>query len=187
VEKSIVCIEVFDNFLPEKYEKHLENLIFGIPEIGCDPLVSFLCKSEKTATQELGTQISFWHKLVDPTYQSEIFHQFMPVVEFAIHKVGSINHLAAKVYLIPPQKKQFVGDRKHYELHVDRKERHKVVIYYINDSDGATYIYEKDRKTIKEIVEPKKGRMVIFDGDLPHGGGIPLMSNRSVINMNILY
>ncbi len=86
-------------------------------------------------------------------------------------------------------------------LHVDRNESHIVIIYYINDSDGDTMIYEdNDNKHLnklgKEIdfnnfklikkITPKKGRVVVFDGNLWHYGKFPTKGERNVINMNVV-
>lgn len=90
---------------------------------------------------------------------------------------------------------------EHKLLHVDRNESHIVVIYYINDSDGDTLIYEdindkhlnklgkkinfENFKLIKNIT-PKKGRVVVFNGDLWHYGKYPTKGERNVINMNVV-
>lgn len=65
-------------------------------------------------------------------------------------------------------------------------------IYYVNDNDGDTYIfnetYEKKtykNLTVKEKVSPKKGRMVLFNGNNIHSGNFPTQDKpRIVINLN---
>jgi hypothetical protein len=66
----------------------------------------------------------------------------------------------------------------------------KTLLYYVNDSDGDTFFYNKYydgnplgtiEKTIS--VTPKKGRAVIFDSNHLHGGSCPKDSKfRMVIN-----
>lgn len=54
----------------------------------------------------------------------------------------------------------------------------KVIIYYVNDSDGPTFVFP-------DVVKPKKGRFIMFD-NLSHAGSYPIQSNvRMVINFNI--
>ena len=76
---------------------------------------------------------------------------------------------------------------KPHESHVDRDEFHYTMLYYVNDSDGPTNIFDyKGEKLIQEI-EPKKGRAVIFTGDTYHSSSSPRNHpNRIVVNYNFL-
>ena len=68
-------------------------------------------------------------------------------------------------------------------------------IYYINDSDGDTVIFnEKDNTpirnneeiSVRKVIKNKRGRLVLFDQSLLHAGCPPIKSNqRLVINFNI--
>jgi hypothetical protein len=73
--------------------------------------------------------------------------------------------------------------------HQDQKDRdHIVVIYYVNDSDGKTFIFENNFSPwkIKKTIESKKGRIVMFDGKYFHSGSHPKNEIRFVINFNIV-
>jgi len=70
--------------------------------------------------------------------------------------------------------------------HTDMVRKHMVVIYYVNDSDGPTYLFEDDGRTIIKKVEPKKGRFVMFDGSTKHAGSHPINNTfRVVINYDV--
>ena len=92
-------------------------------------------------------------------------------------------------------------------LHIDKQEQHMVIIYYINECDGDTLIFnDKNNKHLKNIKEfmtdgsfldfknfeliktisPKKGRVVMFDGNLWHYGKYPTTGERNVININLV-
>tara|TARA_B100002019_G_scaffold60232_1_gene51615 strand:- start:1098 stop:1664 length:567 start_codon:yes stop_codon:yes gene_type:complete len=81
--------------------------------------------------------------------------------------------------------------------HVDCSGPHATAIYYVNDSDGETIIYDEkstgktfnyDKMKIKETIQPKANRIVIFDGSLYHTGHSPSKhSNRILINSNYAY
>jgi hypothetical protein len=72
------------------------------------------------------------------------------------------------------------------------------MIYYVKDSDGGTILFNErtgwDLKgidyipkeyIIKEIVQPKKNRAVLFSGDRFHCNQPPVANNnRIVINYN---
>lgn len=63
--------------------------------------------------------------------------------------------------------------------HIDYTFDHNSFIYYVNDSDGDTVIYaerygdERPKMTVAEIITPKAGRGVVFDGNHYHSAGAP--------------
>ena len=70
------------------------------------------------------------------------------------------------------------------------------VIYYVNESDGDTVVYNETRKledfsqyTIKQRISPKKGRIVFIKGHLFHSASNPSnkYSKRIVINYNLIF
>jgi len=68
--------------------------------------------------------------------------------------------------------------------HIDRLDDHTVAIYYVNDSDGDTVIFNSDMTIFKSIT-PKRGRMIVFNGKYYHAGRHPILSDkRIVINFN---
>jgi hypothetical protein len=71
--------------------------------------------------------------------------------------------------------------------HIDLKEPHIVLIYYVNDSDGDTILFDKKLKIIKRIT-PEKGKFLLFDGSILHSGQHPIKSNsRVLINFDLGY
>ena len=86
-------------------------------------------------------------------------------------------------------------------IHIDRDNPHISIVYYINDSDGDTkfykinngnisewqnYVSNRNYKKFSEIksVSPKKGKVVVFNGMIPHHSTYPKIGNRYVINFN---
>lgn len=69
-----------------------------------------------------------------------------------------------------------------------------VGLYYANDSDGNTLIFNETESqiseknlTIKAEITPKKGRLVVFNGKYLHAGNTPKENpSRLVININFL-
>ena len=71
------------------------------------------------------------------------------------------------------------------EPHIDMKEKHKVILFYLNDSDGDTYFYDKDHNII-DSVTPKENRAVLFDGSILHSSSKPVeFAKRIVLNINL--
>lgn len=80
----------------------------------------------------------------------------------------------------------------HHMPHIDSDGEHLVFLYYVNDSDGDT-IFFNDRFNgstpelgcVSEVVSPKSGRAVIFDGLQYHASSSPRYSKtRCVINVD---
>jgi hypothetical protein len=81
--------------------------------------------------------------------------------------------------------------------HVDYFFPHATLIYYINDSDGPTRIFdqvfteqtgEPDKFTVKATVEPKANRMVYLENGLVyHTAANPITTDRRIVlNINLL-
>ena len=71
----------------------------------------------------------------------------------------------------------------HNIFHVDHALPHQVLIYYINDSDGDTYL--QLNKSLKKV-KPKKGRVLMFKGGTMHAANHPKKtSKRLVLNFNL--
>lgn len=91
-------------------------------------------------------------------------------------------------------------DEYHGIPHIDRAyglPKHKICIYYVNDVDGETIIFNNtaadtepqealdiNNLTPIEKVSPKKGRCLIIDGDRYHAAGKPKTDFRMTLNFN---
>lgn len=75
----------------------------------------------------------------------------------------------------------------HNHPHIDSLNKHLVLLYYVNDSDGDTIIFDLNDKTKKlASISPKKGRLVVFNGEHYHSSSPPTkFDSRIVINTNI--
>ena len=82
------------------------------------------------------------------------------------------------------------GDSIKLEPHVDLTYPHTTTIFYINDVDGNTVIYDQmngddSELTIKQEIQPKANRLIVFDGLHLHTGHTPTTCNQRVlINSN---
>lgn len=75
--------------------------------------------------------------------------------------------------------------------HVDSEEPHFASIYYVNDSDGDTILYNETELskeyTSQARIEPKANRLLIFNGKYYHTGSSPSHhKNRIIINSNFM-
>jgi len=87
--------------------------------------------------------------------------------------------------------------RKEYDNpHIDVRYDHLVVLYYVNDTDGDTFIFDKTFEDYSELpenaiiniikkVSPKMGRVVVFNGNQYHSSSTPTKDVRCIINFNV--
>jgi hypothetical protein len=76
------------------------------------------------------------------------------------------------------------GDlEKHNRAHRDQHEDHFVGLYYVNESDGDTWLFNDD-KTVMTRIRHKRGRMVFFDGQILHAASHPYYAKKR-ISINI--
>ena len=89
-------------------------------------------------------------------------------------------------------------------IHVDMDVAHIAIVYYINDTDGNTIFLnnkkgnsaESHQSNFKGIdlnefeivnrIPPKKGRAIIFDGNIYHYGEYPTITDRFIINFDLV-
>jgi hypothetical protein len=90
--------------------------------------------------------------------------------------------------------------RKEYDnVHVDYGKDHLVCLYYVNDTDGDTFIFDKTfddvpigsdysqvQWPVKQRISPKKGRCVLFDGRYYHSSSGPTSDIRCIINFDVI-
>ena len=110
--------------------------------------------------------------LVDP-----ILKEFEVKTEYKIESLGRIkaNFLTNRV--IP-------SDYVEKTIHQDTdKDNYVSLLYYVEDSDGDTILFEDDKKTELMRVTPRANRAVIFKSNTWHTGLLPVMHDkRRVIN-----
>lgn len=75
---------------------------------------------------------------------------------------------------------------------VDETDDCYTAIYYVNGADGSTYLFDQfgpkqsDEVTIKSVVEPQKGKMVIFRADRFHASSSPVESDIRIV-LNVVF
>jgi hypothetical protein len=69
--------------------------------------------------------------------------------------------------------------------HNDVPEDHYVLLYYVNDNDGYTFLFNDDL-TLKAKINPKKGRAILFNGKILHASSHPInYETRIVLNFDL--
>jgi hypothetical protein len=115
---------------------------------------------------------SSWFNLIEPL-----------IVEFenqTSHRIQNLIRIRSNLLfnrLIDEETKQKV-------IHQDMVDpNHISLLYYLNDSDGDTIMYQDDKETEIRRVTPKANRAVIFDSRIWHTAELPIKNQtRQVVN-----
>jgi hypothetical protein len=191
---------IIDDFLPEIYQDSILNLLSG-PEF---PWIFYPWSVTEYPLDEhyhidapYKEHIQFRHVFAqDGEIKSEFFQYIAPLIGEYQKRTGDKQTFLQRVksnLLLPqsgPTTQQPHTDGMRVIDGQYNSIGRKTLLYYVNDSDGDTIFYDKyflgePLGLIKEHqrVTPKKGRAVIFDSNLIHGGNCPTTSDyRIVIN-----
>lgn len=131
----------------------------------------------------------FYHDVVDGV--DKHFNFVRPLV-YALQDKFGLN----KSELYRMKANMLVNNRKfskgkYNPAHVDGSYSHMVVVYYVNDSDGDTVIFNETlgsnftKLTEKQRISPKMGRAVLFPGKYFHASSNPIDNDtRTVFNLD---
>jgi hypothetical protein len=148
-------------------------------------------------TDNVVEHIQLTHAFVQmSTVNSKLWHSvsFLPVkLQTYLGRTLLVQRLKANLQPAIDEKhrgKYNIPHRDHRLHPTSENDDHWIMIYYAVDSDGPTYIFDQtfestEKLTIKETVQPKQGRAVIFNNKYWHAGMHPIDSPvRLVLNMN---
>ena len=130
-----------------------------------------------------------------------MFNQLHPSIDLVLKntikklKLKNPTLLEARTFLQLPLDKKYIGEGVDTP-HLDRTTPHWSFIYYVEDSDGDTIIYDYKSKNendipyfedVKELkrIKPKQGTIVAFDGLHWHTAEQPTKNKRCIINFNV--
>jgi hypothetical protein len=194
-------IYTFDNIVDIKIQNEIENYVYN---------KNLQWNIEKNITNSCGIHTNYLFPAIVHG-ELNIDKNILKFIDIIINNsLNKINKKLAKKYRIKINKTipHHIDTNEEYRLlHIDKTEPHVTIIYYINDSDGDTLIFnDKNNKHLKNInefmnnenfldfknfelnkcISPKKGRVVIFDGNLWHYGKYPTKGERNIININLV-
>ena len=139
---------------------------------------------------------AFVHRLLancenEEFLQSNYYEIVYPIFYFLQKKIKLNKVLRARAVLAI---KDTQLQSKYNVPHIDFFKPHISIIVYLSDTDGGTILFEDkyirgvsdtSKKKIEQVIEAKKGRILIFDGLQFHTGQIPSTKNKLILNINI--
>lgn len=164
-------MKIIDNFVSKKKQDEIEKLLLS-------DNFPWYFSPNITSSRHKNFNPALLHIFSKPEgVNSVYFDSILPLIK----KAKGHTVLYSKTILQFPNS----GDGSLDEKHIDMEREHKVLLYYVKDSDGDTVFFNKKDK-INKRVTPKKGRAVLFDGSIWHSSYKPKRKLRCIINFDYL-
>ena len=184
-------ILIFDDVIDLEYQNIIKEILLGDRQYKGYDFPWYLTHDvTKPAKADSQLRPAFFHGYVDyPSELSSAFHDlFIRLIQNSCAKIDrkNVDVLQGRSFCqLPISSDKISVDTPH----IDIKEDHFVMLYYVCDSDGDTIIYNEQIKsetyTLQRRVTPKQGRVVLFDGSYYHTAEQPLNNIRCVVNYNL--
>ena len=182
-------IYIFDDIIDSKAQKHIQDIFFN--------RVKYNFLPDVTSPDNKQQRPAFKHSINVKTDDLSDWHFDMcKVIDAACNKINFKRKdiLQGRSFLQLPLN---LKDKRIDAPHVDSDVDHMVVLYYVNDSDGDTVIYENkfegydkvptfDKLKEKKRITPKSGRVLLFNGKHWHTSCQPEHNVRCVVNYNVV-
>lgn len=189
-----------EDIVPVDYQKYIEDVMLGwnFPWVFNKSLVS----PDDIFQGRSDNHPGFMHFFLENGKASEFFNLVYPMVLSITSKspVKFTNVLRMRGVLTLSNKS---SELEHHMPHIDTWSPHWNAIYYVNDADGDTFIFNETNEnydsgaadinlikqgnfTVKKRITPKRGKIVLFPGKYYHTSSYAReFPYRSVININL--
>ena len=124
----------------------------------------------------------------DGEIRSNIFHKVLPIAMRIPH--SKLIRIKMNLNFQDSEMQEDSYSVPHLDTH---EENSLTAVFYMNDSDGDTYLFNEpegtpfDKLTVKHRVSPKKNSLVVFPSNTLHSGNTPRkFKRRVVININVI-
>lgn len=184
---------IFENFLPTRFaeEIHRELNSFQFPWHYSDRTIEDINVLKCVNRKNHKDTEFFQHVALNETYQSNWFSLLRPMLYILESKTNyEVKSISRIVTNLMPKTANPVLGIPHIDITGGDPEKLKTLLYYVNDADGPTTLYNEryserkiDSLTIKEEVHPAANKAVLFDADRYHCSCTPVNSKRIVINI----
>ena len=190
---AIEDVIVVDNVIDIKQQELLET-IFTNPKLNwgyVKETVDYNWSPDIVDTDKSINSFQFVHRVfmrqegqVSPTLQ-----YFKPLIDSFPIELGELLQLKVNITTLNSNTTSNSYGAPHTDF-TPPPDNLLTAIYYINDSDGDTFIFNEvhgsKTLTIKQRISPKRGRLVLFNGSYYHAGNYP-SNDQPRITANINY
>ena len=173
-------IKVIDDFLTPSYFEEIHRLLTGWD-------FDWYCQPNLAPGLPGPPRVNFSHNFYMEEVRSPHCSLILPFM-YQVKDICGAKELLrcrADMTVIHP-------DKIKHPPHVDFQFPHYSSVFYVNESDGETVMYNErwdgeypDTLTVSRVIEPKPNRVIIFDGDIIHTGHSPANhQTRVILNSN---
>jgi len=185
---------IIDDIIPKNLQDDFHDIVMKYPSWTFVDDMSY--SPTKTKYPSYGFNMLFKHP--EHGVLSDLYEAVsVPIINHFLEKTKiSIKDIYFnRAFLQMPLDNKFI--KEHNGIHIDIPEPHYACVYYMNDTDGDTILYEQTMENtpfgsqnvqLKEHIRvtPKKGRFVMFDGLRYHCSSQPRDNYRCIINFDLI-
>ena len=169
-------IEVHDNILSKDIVNKLEDKILNDTPFFFVPNIAL--KGVKEYKPGLGNNFLYNGTTLNSDYRHNYFILQILYQLCSYKNINLLNIFQGRIFLHLPSPNPSPDN-----IHVDLNFPHLVCLYYVNDSDGDTILFDNNNNEIQRVT-PKKGRIVLFDGSIKHCSSSPSKIHRAIVNFD---
>ena len=176
-------MKIIDNVIDDEYSNYLNKIVF-------EKFPWYFLNTSAYENEKIDFSYSFYHILAEDNKDCSNYSQiFYPL----ILKCLSLTNLKdcfikrARLGLITKFHKKIV-----HSPHIDYKEPHSTILYYLNNSDGDTFVFneqygdEFNDLTIAHRQTPTEGCALLFKSINYHASSSPINTKSRVV-INIVF
>jgi hypothetical protein len=189
-------IKVFDEFIPEYHQECLLKQLEVVRWNHSDNVSGMAYETRINGAQLSHDQSGYYHNVFSPDKEETdgiLLGLCLPMIALAK------SFIEKKVVLERVRAGRFTKS-KHYGIHrphTDYFTDHYTLLYYANDSDGDTFLFDNVAESsnpvypsefnLAKTVSPKMGRAILFDGLIYHASSAPIINDQRIaININLM-
>ena len=166
--------ELINNFLPPKLENFIEEIFTGVSDIKVPLYLS------RNITFGTGEEFN-------PSFATAFYPNKTPFSDLLLNVLYSFSYsrnLYITEILYAKAITQLASPTPGSNSpHTDMDDPHLVLLYYINDVEGDTILFDNNGQEIQRVT-PQKGKAIFFDGSIKHCSSRPSKFSRSILNFN---
>jgi len=190
-------MKILKDFVSKEYQDKLEDIVLGDAIAWhWNPKTVYVDDSNLNDCVVTPQTKEMWHLVhlttsKNGTVHSPVHKMFLPLIRSAGIGNFEIDRIKANCMFKQPDYPVGFYNTPHVD---NEKPEYQTLLYYINDSDGDTLIFDKRYQegvkhtelTIKYRYTPKKGTAILFDSNLFHCGTPPIVTDRRAL-VNIIF